>query len=210
RGGLADDRGNLALEFLRLADRTRPRWVVWENVPGVLSSLSHAAPDPCPPPPPVDMERKGQAVETEEDEYNSEELHALNCFVAALSELGYGWALRVLDAQYFGVPQRRRRVFVVGCLGDWRAATAVLFERHSLQGDHPPRREKGQGVAPTISSRPSGGGGLGTDFDCDGGLVSGAVSSKWPKGTGGPAGDECYNLVTHSLRADGFDASEDG
>jgi DNA (cytosine-5)-methyltransferase 1 len=55
RGGLDDDRGNLALEFLRLADRLRPRWICWENVPGILSSLSHAAPDPCPPPAPLDM-----------------------------------------------------------------------------------------------------------------------------------------------------------
>lgn len=65
-------------------------------------------------------------------------------------------------------------------------------------------------VAPTIPSRSTGGGGLGTDFDCDGGLIAPAVTSKWAKGCGGPAGDECQNLVTHSLRADGFDASEDG
>jgi DNA (cytosine-5)-methyltransferase 1 len=156
RGGLADDRGNLALEFLRLADRTRPRWVVWENVPGVISSLSHNAPDPCPPPPPLDMELDGQELETE-DEYSAEELHALNCFVAGLAELGYGWAMRVLDAQYFGVPQRRRRVFVVGHLGDWRRAAAVLFERHSLQGNNPPSREARKGIAGGVEVGPSGG-----------------------------------------------------
>ena len=170
RGGLADDRGNLALEFLRLADRTRPRWVVWENVPGVYSSLSHEAPDPCPPPPPLDMERDGQELETG-DEYTAEELHAFACFLAGLSELGYGVAYRTLDAQHFGVPQRRRRVFVVGHLGDWRAAAAVLFERHSLQGDTPPRREKGQGVTGTVGARAGSGGGLSTDFECAGGLI---------------------------------------
>lgn len=56
-------------------------------------------------------------------------------FLGALAELGYGFAYRVLDAQFFGVAQRRRRVFVVGYLGDWRPPAAVLFERESLQRD---------------------------------------------------------------------------
>jgi DNA (cytosine-5)-methyltransferase 1 len=54
-----------------------------------------------------------------------------------LAELGYGFAYRVLDAQYFGVAQRRRRVFVVGYLGDWHHAAAVVFERKSLSRDTP-------------------------------------------------------------------------
>lgn len=186
RGGLADERGNLALEYLRLADRLRPRWILWENVAGVLSSVSHAAPDPCPPPPPLDLGCDGAEVDTE-DEYGSEELHAFNCFLAGLSELGYGFAYRVLDAQYFGLAQRRARVFVVGYLGDWRRAAAVLFERESLSWNHPPRREARKDIAGTLGSRTSAGGGLGTDFDLDGGLQ-----------------------VTHALRAEGFDASEDG
>jgi DNA (cytosine-5)-methyltransferase 1 len=61
-----------------------------------------------------------------------------------LGELGYGFAYRVLDAQHFGVAQRRRRVFVVGYLGDWRVAAAVLFESESLQRDSKPSRKKGQ------------------------------------------------------------------
>jgi DNA (cytosine-5)-methyltransferase 1 len=149
RGGLADDRGNLALQFLRLADRLRPRWVVWENVPGVLSS-------------------------NDGRDFGS--------ILGGLAELGYGWAYRVLDAQFFGIPQRRRRVFVVGCLGDWRRAVAVLFERHSLSGHPAPRREAGQ-AAPTIPSRSTAGGGLGTDFDCDGGYqpsVAGALGTEVP------------------------------
>ncbi len=68
----------------------------------------------------------------------------------------YGVAYRVLDAQYFGVAQRRRRVFVVGYLGDLRVAAAVLFERHSLSGNPAPSREKGQGftynVAPCLTA----------------------------------------------------------
>jgi DNA (cytosine-5)-methyltransferase 1 len=168
RRGLDDPRGNLTLTYLAVVDRYRPRWVVWENVPGVLS---------------IDGGR------------------TFGAFLYALGKLGYGFAYRVLDAQYFGVPQRRRRVFVVGYLGDWRLAAAVLFERASLRGDHPPRRKSGQSVAPTISVRTRGGGGLGTDFDCDGGLIAGTVSSKWAKGTGGPTGDECYNLVSFAIQA---------
>ena len=119
RGGLGDDRGNLALEFLRLADRTRARWLVWENVPGVLSSNGG---------------------------------RDFGAILGGMVELGYGIAYRVLDAQHFGVPQRRRRVFVVGYLGDWRRAAAVLFERHSLSGDTAPRREKGQGITGCLSA----------------------------------------------------------
>jgi site-specific DNA-cytosine methylase len=107
RGGLDDERGNLALEYLRLADRLRPRWLVWENVPGVLSSNGG---------------------------------RDFGSILGGMVELGYGVAYRVLDAQFFGVAQRRRRVFVVGYAGDWRRAAAVLFERHSLSGHPSPRR----------------------------------------------------------------------
>jgi DNA (cytosine-5)-methyltransferase 1 len=153
RKGLDDPRGNLMLTYLAIAKRYRPVWLVWENVPGVLSS------------------NEGRDFGT---------------FLGALAKLGYGFAYRILDAQHFGVPQRRRRVFVVGCLGDWRRAAAVLFERESLSGNPAPRREARQNVAPTISARTRGGGGLGTDFDCDGGLIHAPEVSQ------------------------GFDASEDG
>ena len=132
RRGLADPRGNLALEYLRAVDAVRPRWVVWENVPGVLS---------------VDGGR------------------AFGAFLGGLAELGYGFAYRVLDAQYVrvqshtrAVPQRRRRVFVVGCLGDWRRAAAVLLERESLRGHPAPSREAGASVAGTLVARASTGG----------------------------------------------------
>jgi len=79
-------------------------------------------------------------------------------FLGALAELGYGFAYRVLDAQNFGVAQRRRRVFVVGYLGDWKPAAEVLFESESLSGDIKKSRTKksetskyaGRGIA-TIS-----------------------------------------------------------
>ena len=119
RKGMEDPRGNLALVYLSIADRARPPWVVWENVPGVLSS---------------------------------NEGRDFGAFLGALAELGYGWAYRVLNAQYFGVPQRRRRVFVVGYLGDWRRAASVLFERESLSRYSPPSREEGERIAPCLET----------------------------------------------------------
>ena len=68
-------------------------------------------------------------------------------FLGALAELGYGFAYRTLDAQYFGVAQRRRRVFVVGYLGDWRPAAEVLFEPESVRGNPAPSREARQEIA---------------------------------------------------------------
>jgi DNA (cytosine-5)-methyltransferase 1 len=122
RKGLDDPRGNLMLTYLAIADKYRPRWLVWENVPGVLSSnggLDFAS------------------------------------LLRGMGECGYGFAYRILDAQYFGVAQRRRRVFVVGCLGDWRSAAAVLFERHSLSGNIAPSREKGKGATASIERSPA-------------------------------------------------------
>lgn len=72
-------------------------------------------------------------------------------FLGALAQPGYGFAYRVLDAQYFGVAQRRRRVFVVGCLGDWKSAASVLFEPNSLRRDTAPSRKTGEEVAGTIT-----------------------------------------------------------
>ena len=199
RGGLGDGRGNLALEYLRLAQRLRPRWLLWENVPGVFSSLSHAAPDPCPPPDPMDMGRDGQEVETT-DEYDSEELHAFQCFMAGVSDLGYGLAYRVLDAQYFGLAQRRERVFVVGYLGDWRRAASVLFEPASLSGHPAPRRGAREDVAGTFTARTRSGGanpGWGTD-------EAAALTTNVRMDL------ETETFIAHTLRAEGFDASEDG
>ena len=134
RKGLADPRGNLALVYCGILDHFKPRWFVWENVPGVLSSGSG---------------------------------RDFGSFLGAVAELGYGFAYRVLDAQYFGVAQRRRRVFVVGYLGDWRPAAKVLFERESLRGDPAPSREAGQTVAPTIAGCANGGGANGPGRDVD-------------------------------------------
>ena len=114
RGGLTDDRGNLALTYCRILQKFRPKWFVWENVPGVLSSNGG---------------------------------RDFGSILGAMEELGYGIAYRVLDAQHFGVPQRRRRVFVVGCLGDWRRAAEVLFEPGCLRGDTEKGGKKRKAVA---------------------------------------------------------------
>ena len=112
RKGLEDPRGNLSLTFVGMVDHFKPEWVVWENVPGVLSSNGG---------------------------------RDFGSFLGALGQLGYGFAYRVLDAQYFGVPQRRRRVFVVAhSSGDSRRAAEVLFESESLRGDSPKGNRKGQ------------------------------------------------------------------
>ena len=118
RKGLEDPRGNLMLTYLSMAEQLKPKWLVWENVPGVLSSNG------------------GRDFGT---------------FITALGKIGYGFSWRVLDAQFFGVPQRRRRVFVVGCFGDWRSAASVLFESESLSGHPAPSRKKGKRVAPTVT-----------------------------------------------------------
>lgn len=227
RQGLADPRGNLMLTYLAIAAKYRPRWLVWENVPGVYSANSHDAPDQRPPE--IDLDGDSGPNIGEEimvvDQYDADENHAFACFLAGLQELGYGFSYRTLDAQYVrtrgkprAVPQRRRRVFVVGYLGDWRRAAAVLFDRESLSGRSAPRREAGQRPAPTISARPTGGGGLGTDFDLDGGLIanSGQVgycltaSAQQSLDAETETETETLIAVAHALRGEGFDAGEDG
>jgi DNA (cytosine-5)-methyltransferase 1 len=186
RRSLGDDRGNLSLAFVRLADaidavRLRAgkpaAWIVWENVPGVLSTADNAF----------------GAI-----------MGGLVGGDAAVEPPRGGWpdagvvagpvrcaAWRVLDAQFFGLAQRRRRIIVIargyfGDVGRWDGPDALLPVT-ARSGWHPaPRREARQSPAGTLSARTQGGGGLGTDFDLDGGLIA------------------------HALRAEGFDASEDG
>ena len=193
RQGLDDPRGNLMLTFGAIADRYRPKWLVWENVPGVLSS---------------DGGRDFAA------------------FVGLLGQLGYGWAYRVLDAQHvrtrrfpFAVPQRRRRVFVVGYLGDYRRAAAVLFDRESLSGHPAPRRKAGQGFAHSVAPSLTGSGrGVERAGETRGQDPVVAVSNSGDVGyclTASAQGSldaetETMVAVAHSLRGEGFNASEDG
>ena len=113
RTGLQGASG-LMWEYVRCVRELMPRWLLWENVPGALSS-SHG-----------------------ED---------FRCLLESLDALGYGLAWRVLDAQFFGVAQRRERVFVVGRLGDPTGPCKVLFEPESLRWDTPTSREKRKELA---------------------------------------------------------------
>ena len=134
-------RSSLAFEYARLVEELRPRILLWENVPGVLSSnggLDFAA------------------------------------FLRSLVERGYGVAWRVLDAQFArvdgfprAIPQRRKRVWLVGCLGDGGGAAAqILFESPRVLGDSPPRREAGKGFAAPAGCGPAR----------DAGMVGGAMN----------------------------------
>ena len=113
RTGL-DGASGLMWEYVRCIREVMPRWLLWENVPGALSS-SHG-----------------------ED---------FRCLLEALDACGYGLAWRVLDSQFFGLAQRRERLFVVGRLGDVEGPCEVLFEPESLSWDTPTSREKRKELA---------------------------------------------------------------
>ena len=263
RAGLDDPRGNLTLTYVAIARKYRPSWVVWENVPGVLSS------------------NKGRDFGSFLGLLTGQHIEApptgwKNSGIIPGYKGAYGIAWRVLDAQHFGVPQRRRRVFVVGYLGDWRRAAAVLFERHGLQGNPPPRKEAGAIITPTIRAGASNGGkghgarsgdskdelivpvsftpgshgayregigtlrsnggdlgggsedlvcmstgqasaeigiGIGTTLNCnhDAPIIAGTLCVGG-KGSGSATQQDAHQglLIAHTLRGEGFDASEDG
>lgn len=127
RAGLAGNRSGLFWEIVRLLDDFRPRWVVLENVPGLLSSNGG---------------------------------RDMGAVVGALAQRGYGWAYRVLDARFFGVPQRRRRVFIVGCLGDAASSVRVLFESEGVRRDTAAGDSAGPDPATPSANGPGGPGGF--------------------------------------------------
>jgi DNA (cytosine-5)-methyltransferase 1 len=211
RDSLADARGNLSLTFCEIAnaidyirhDRSeQPCIVFWENVPGVLSTNDNA----------------------------------FGCFLAQLCggdeplHAPDGWpnagcvsgprrtaAWRILDAQYFGLAQRRRRVFVVASARAGFDPAAVLFEFDGVRRDTAPSREAGQKPAPTIAGCANGGGanGPGRDVDSVESLIcisSGQANAEVRTDGGAPALTCLHEapIVAHSLRGEGFDASEDG
>ena len=190
RQGLKDPRGNLMLTFLAIAEHLKPKWIVWENVPGVLSSNGGK-------------------------DFGS--------FLGGLGELGYGFAYRILDAQWCrthghprAVPQRRRRVFVVGCLGDHIGPAKVLFEQESMLRYSATRGSSRQGTSADVAGclRSGGEGGIPSSrgehlvFDeskpiyCGSDIsASDTVTSKWQKQSGGPAGSECGLFVLQPVTA---------
>lgn len=153
REGMKGERGNLTLEFVRLAQRLKPKYLLWENVPGVLSSNGG---------------------------------RDFGAFLGALDELGFGVAWRILDAKFLGVPQRRRRVFLVGCAGgDRRRAEQILFDGDGMCRHSHKSKKARESVAALTAS------GVGTCGVDDNQAQAG-------------------HLIAHTLRGEGFDASEDG
>jgi DNA (cytosine-5)-methyltransferase 1 len=213
RTGLAGERSGLFHHLVRLLHSAGPEWFVFENVPGLLSSergrdmqsVIHGCTGYAPRIPPNGWGTAGGAI----------------------GPAGYAVFWRVLNAQFFGVAQRRRRVFFVGCRGDWRRAAAVLFEPQGVYG-HPPafsearravagtlerssgdwsRSEPGQNIVAPLTQRP-----YGDDATDDPPLVAGTLT----KPNGGWRLDVEMardNLIVapHTLRGtEGFDATEDG
>jgi len=221
REGLKGKRSGLFFTAMQIVEWSRARWAVFENVPGLFSSNEGR-----------DFAAVVGAMVGAEFTPPASKWKNIGCAIGpdAMCE----WS--VLDAQWFGVPQRRKRVFVVRDSGNWRDRPPVLFDSQSLCGNSPPSRETRKDVAPTISART---GGLGRDFDLDGGLIAKCLNAKGGLGRidaesetfipsvlrghsdygaglpalrakSGDCGGGSEVLVTHALRAEGFDASEDG
>lgn len=163
REGLADERGQLTIKYVELADaidlvRQRagepPAIDVWENVPGVLSSKDNA----------FGCFLAALAGEDEEIQPPGKKWENAGCVFGPARTVAW----RVLDAQYFGVAQRRRRVFVVASARKDFDPTAVLFEFDGVRRDTAPSREAWEETAGTLASRTGAGGFPGTDEACSG------------------------------------------
>lgn len=165
RAGLDGERSGLWFEFHRIVAELAPRWVVIENVPGLLSSEGG----------------RDFAV-----------------ILRGLVECGYGVSWRVLDAQYDGVAQRRRRVFVVGSLGEGSSAQ-ILFEREGVSWNPPARGETREGVAACIDGSPY------ADREAEHSrLIASSISaSTGHHGHSSPRGDGSDNLIAGTMRSNG-------
>ena len=207
RKGEADPR-NLTSRFVEIADAVDdlrrnagkpPVWWLVENVPGLLNDRGNAFGALL-----GGMVGSASAV-VPDGRWES-------AGVATGPRRSAAW--RVMDAQFHGLAQRRKRVFAlfVSDAGSLACADALLPVIDSMSWHSPPRREAGKGIAPTISARTKGGGGLWTDFDCDGGLIasSGDVAHCLNAGGMGRQDYESETMIAHALRGEGFDASEDG
>lgn len=228
RGGLGEGtRSGLYWEMDRLVGELGPAWVVYENVPGLLSAV---CPDPDSPDPDHDELLDGGAFLLDDQrsgglaggkgacEGGCFPAHggAMGLVLGSLADRGYGFAYRVLDAQYFGVPQRRRRVFVVGRAGgDSRGPVQVLLEPESGGGGPASGGEAGQGVAGgSAVSTLQGGGGRGYRVDAEGAaggqLIATALTAREGKGPDSSVSSGNIVRIAHTLTGEGFDASEDG
>lgn len=141
RKGFQDGtRSNLFFEAARIVREINPRYAIWENVPGALSSHGGA-----------DFKSVLESLlDTEVPMPKSGRWATAGMVRTGQKEIAW----RILDAQYFGVPQRRRRIFLVFCpRGD--SAAEILFESEGVSGDTPPRREAGKEVAYSLRASPS-------------------------------------------------------
>ena len=193
RRGLLDARGNLTLIYVELldhADNIRRKYgkppvvALYENVPGIFSDRTNA----------FGCLVGGLAGEDVPVVPPGKRWTDAGCVFGPKRAVAW----RLFDAQFFGLAQRRRRVFVVASARKGFDPAQVLFEWDGVRRDSAPSRDAGK-VAPTIPSRSLGGGGLGTDFDCDGGLIVRSVALRGREG-GGTAelGDEVQNCLRAS------------
>jgi len=160
RQGLGDPRGRLLYRFATIIQASQPRWIVWENVLGAISS-DHG--------------------------------DAFSKFIHYLTECGYGVAWRVLDAKFFGVPQKRRRVFVVGCFGDIARAGQVLFESVGMSRGFTSRKVTRQDHRGDVANCLRGRSQLAHRDDADN-LVACTLT-----GSDGGASNGCVPLVAETL-----------
>lgn len=197
RGGLSDERGQLTLSYVELADSIdekreqngeQPAIIVWENVLGVLSSKDNA----------FGCFLAGLAGESEELKPTGEKW--TNVGYVSGSKRTIAW--RILDAQYFGVAQRRRRVFVVASARTDICPAEILFEFESVCGDIAPCGETEKEITGTLTARTHGGGGLGTDFECNGGVVPVGLDAE-----NYPANSELCRDVVAALTKNGVGAT---
>lgn len=199
RLGMAGERTSLFREFLRVVRELRPRALVIENVPGLLSSWSTAEA------PPIgvqarDFDSREEAerwAQSLEGQVELEESCDLGGWLADIQELGYRWQFCVLDSQYFGLAQRRDRVFIVGCLGDL-GGLEILFEPTSVLRDSPPSRETGQSVAGTVTR--SLGIGVPDSAQAENGLLVAEPLSTRPYSDRGPDGNLIYAIQEAATR----------
>lgn len=209
RGSLSDERGNLTLEFVRLANAVDdlrspddPAWILWENVPGVLRTADNAF-----------GAFLGGLAGCDAAVVNAGAWPSAG--VVAGPRRVVAW--RILDAQYYGVAQRRRRLFVLArgraapC-GGWSAADALLPVTDSGSRNPAPRRKTREGPSADAASRAGIGGAIDALTASGRGVawvhesrgqdpvvpweIAPSVTAKWAKGSAGPAGDECQNLVS--------------
>lgn len=211
REGVTDHRSSLFAEMVRVVDEIKPKFVVWENVPGVISGF-----DEVPAHEHYELfswaERRALAVEAG----GLIRQWWLGAVLRSFSDIGYVGAYRILDAQYFGVPQRRRRIFAVfsrdsgGHIGTGRCREILAFENR-VPGNTSKGKKAGENFtyefAPSLRASGVGSERCG-DTRCQDCVIP--VVGNTDRMTFVPTTAKCLGEIAHTLCGEGFDASEDG